>query len=272
MDNEASLATSLNIFSQSGNRSLSIDEMAKPILAWESSLIKRYNLKRTITISSELKTGGNAVLVVEQLEPWLEGLFEKPEYQAYAFELGGEAEKSAEASESIGSKLPIAFAIIVFLLMAQFNCVKKTTIILLTIPLGLIGVVAGLLLTNSYFGFVTLLGVISLSGIVINNAIVLIDRIEFEININGLAPGDAIVIAAQRRFRPIVLTTLTTLLGMLPLWFGGGELWETMAIAIIFGLLGGTILTLGVVPVLYASFFGVMPSDTCGTEKPVPIA
>ena len=141
----------------------------------------------------------------------------------------------------------------------------------MTIPLGMIGVVSGLLITGSYFGFMTFLGVISLSGIVINNAIVLIDRIEFEINHNGLARGDAIVIAAQRRLRPIVLTTLTTLLGMMPLWLGGGQLWESMAITIIFGLLGGTLLTLGVVPVMYSILFDAKPASDCGEHEPVPV-
>ena len=98
---------------------------------------------------------------------------------------------------------------------------------------------------------------ISLAGIVINNAIVLIDRIDTEINDNGLVPTDAIVEASQQRLRPILLTTLTTLGGMLPMWLGGGPMWEPMAIAIIFGLLFATVLTLGLVPVLYSLFFRV---------------
>ena len=102
-----------------------------------------------------------------------------------------------------------------------------------------------------------LLGIIALAGIVINNAIVLIDRIGIEIDQNGLPPARAIVEAAQRRFRPILLTTATTVAGLLPLWFGGGPMYEPMAIAIIFGLLFATMLTLGLVPVLYTLFFRV---------------
>ncbi|MDG2471885.1 MAG: efflux RND transporter permease subunit [Pseudomonadales bacterium] len=255
--NQASLTNSMNIFSQTGNRSYNLSELGSVLVAWEPALIKRYDLERTITISAELSRQGNAADIVAILEPWLERLFDRPEYSSYEFALGGEAEASAEANQSINEKIPVAFAIILFLLMTQFNSIKKTAIILLTIPLGLIGVVSGLLITGSYFGFMTFLGIISLSGIVINNAIVLIDRIEFEMINNGLARGEAIVVAAQRRLRPIVLTTLTTLLGMMPLWLGGGTLWETMAVTIIFGLLGGTLLTLGVVPVLYALFYGV---------------
>ncbi len=103
----------------------------------------------------------------------------------------------------------------------------------------------------------TILGVISLAGIVINNAIVLIDRIDFEQSANGLSAYEAIIEAAKRRMIPILLTTVTTIVGMIPLWFGGGVMWEPMAIAIIFGLLVSTILTLGVVPLLYSIFFKV---------------
>ncbi len=175
----------------------------------------------------------------------------------YRYELGGEEETSARANRSIVEQLPVAGLIILLLLIAQFNSIRRTAIILLTIPLGLIGVVAGLLLAQSYVGFMTLLGIIALAGIIINNAIVLIDRIRIEIDDNGLDPPRAVVEAAQGRFRPILLTTATTVAGLLPLWFGGGPMWEPLAIAIIFGLLGATVLTLGVVPVLYSLFFRV---------------
>jgi len=101
----------------------------------------------------------------------------------------------------------------------------------------------------------TFLGVISLAGIVINNAIVLIDRIRIECDENGLEPQKAIIESAQKRLRPILLTTATTIGGLTPLWLGGGPLWESMAVAIIFGLLFATILTLGLVPLLYSLFF-----------------
>ena len=127
----------------------------------------------------------------------------------------------------------------------------------MTIPLGLIGVVVGLLVGQSFFGFMTLLGIISLAGIVINNAIVLLERIKLEMDDNGLDHFEAIVTAAQTRARPIILTTATTVFGLVPLYLGGGEMWEPMALAIIGGLLVSTILTLCVIPVLYAVLFGV---------------
>ena len=106
-------------------------------------------------------------------------------------------------------------------------------------------------------GFVALLGVISLAGIVINNAIVMIDRIKIEIEINGMEPARAVIESAQRRIRPILLTTATTVGGLIPLWLGGGPLFEAMAIAILFGLLFATVLTLGFVPVMYRILFRI---------------
>jgi multidrug efflux pump len=175
----------------------------------------------------------------------------------YSYAYGGEVESSGKAQASIGAKLPIAGLLIVLLLVGQFNSIRKPAIILLTIPLGIIGVVFGLLVTNQVFGFMALLGIISLSGIVINNAIVLIDRIQIEIDENGLEPAQAVVEASQRRLRPILLTTGTTVGGLVPLWLGGGPLFESMAVAILFGLLFATVLTLGFVPVLYSLFFKV---------------
>jgi len=118
-------------------------------------------------------------------------------------------------------------------------------------------VIIGMLLTGSYFGFMAFLGVISLAGIVINNAIVLLDRIRIEEEELKKEPARAIVDAACQRFRPILLTTATTSLGLLPLWLGGGIMWEPMAISILFGLLFSTVLTLVFVPVMYSKFYGV---------------
>ncbi len=170
-------------------------------------------------------------------------------------------ESSVEASNSINEKLPIAGLIIVLLLVVQFNSIRKPFIILTTIPLGIIGVIIGLLVMRSYFGFMTLLGLISLAGVVINNAIVLIDRIRIEMEENGLEPQRAVVESAQRRLRPILLTTATTIGGLIPLYIGGGPMWEPMAVAIMFGLAFATLLTLGFVPVLYSLLFRVKFKD-----------
>ncbi len=253
--NDVTRLGSLNVYSQSG-AAVPLLQVADASVVWEPSVIRRRDQFRTVTVASDLEPGATASDIVARLRPWLaeEAAGWPP---GYRFAFGGEEESSVQANRSVTAKAPVAGLIILLLLVGQFNSLRRTAIILLTIPLGLIGVVAGLLLMQSYFGFMTLLGVIALAGIIINNAIVLIDRIRIEIDENGLEPPRAIVEAAQGRFRPILLTTATTVAGLLPLWFGGGPMWEPMAIAIIFGLLGATTLTLGVVPILYSVLFRV---------------
>ena len=246
----------LNVYAQLTGAAVPLRQVADVSVVWEPSTIRRRGRLKTVTISSELKPGAVAADAVAQLRPWLEA--ERAEWPlGYGFAFGGEEETSVKANRSIGRQLPVAGLIILLLLIGQFNSIRRTGIILLTVPLGLIGVAAGLVLARSYFGFMTLLGIIALAGIIINNAIVLIDRIRIEIEENKLDPPRAVIEAAQGRFRPILLTTATTVAGLLPLWFGGGPMWEPMAIAIIFGLLGATVLTLGVVPILYSLMFRV---------------
>lgn len=247
---------SINVYVQSSGRSVPFDQVADVELKFEPGVIERRNRLRTVTIEALVAPGHTASSVLNHIDPWLQE-FSADWSFGYSWEYGGEAETSGEANVSIAAKLPIAGLIIVLLLVGQFNSLRRPVIILLTIPLALIGVTAGLLAAKSYVGFMTLLGIISLSGIVINNAIVLIDRIDANIREHTMAPALAIVRAAEQRLRPILLTTATTVGGMLPLWFGGGPMWEPMAISIIFGLMFATVLTLGVVPVLYALFFRV---------------
>ena len=251
---------SLNIYSQATGRHVPLKQVADIELAWEPSRILRHNRYRTVTVSCRKEPHVTAAEISAAYVSWLEE-DGKTWSSGYTYEVGGEAEESAEANNSINDKLPIAGLIIVLLLVGQFNSFRRSTIILSTIPLGLIGVVVGLLAGRSYFGFMTFLGVISLSGIVINNAIVLLDRIRIEIEENGLDPQRAVVEAAQRRLRPILLTTVTTIGGLTPLLISGGGMWETMALAIMFGLLFATGLTLGLVPVLYSLFFRVKYKD-----------
>ncbi len=248
--------SSLNVYSQATGRSLPLEQVADLEVAWQPANIRRRNRLRTVTVAADLDPGFTAIAVNQQLVPLLDQ--DRAEWPlGYSYEIGGEDEASEEANASIGAKLPIAGLLIVLLLVAQFNSLRRPAIILITIPLGMIGVIFGLLVMRSYFGFMTLLGVVSLAGIVINNAIVLLDRIEIEQRENGLSPQRAIVESAQRRLRPILLTTMTTLGGLIPLYLGGGVMYQPMAVAIMFGLVFATLLTLGVVPVLYSLFFRV---------------
>jgi len=246
----------LNVYSQQTGRSVPLKQVADLEVEWQPAKIYRRNRLKSVEIYADLVPGVTAAEITNVLIPWLNEE-QKSWPVGYFYDLGGEYEQSDKGNQSIVAKLPIAGLIIILLLVGQFNSIRRPLIILMTIPLGLIGVIVGLLVAKSYFGFMTLLGVISLAGIVINNAIVLLDRIKIEIERNGLEPNRAVIEAAQRRLRPILLTTLTTVGGLLPLWLGGGPMWEPMAIAIMFGLVFATILTLGVVPVLYTLFFRV---------------
>jgi len=245
----------LSVYSQATRKSVPLRQIADIDVVWEAPLIKRRNRLRTVTVSCKLEPGANAAAVEQQLIPWLT---QRAETLApgYRFELGGESETSGKSQKSIADKLPIAGMIILLLLVTQFNSMRKPFIILATLPLGIIGVVCGLLVTQYSMGFMAFLGIISLSGIVINNAIVLIDRIDMEIK-GGRTPDQAVVEAAQRRLRPILLTTITTLAGLIPLWTGGGPMFQPMAVAIIFGLAFATVLTLGMVPLLYSLLFRI---------------
>ena len=247
---------SLAVYGQETGITVPLRQVPDIVVGWQPSTVVRRDGARTVTVGAQIAPPLIAAEVYDQLGPWLDE-FRDALGGRYLLEFGGEAETSGKASKSIADKLPVAGFIIVLLLVGQFNSIRKALIVLATIPLGLIGVAAGLLLADSFFGFMTLLGVVSLAGIVINNAIVLLERIQIEIDEGGLAPFEAIISAAQTRLRPILLTTATTVLGLLPLYLSGGEMWEPMAVAIMAGLLFSALLTLGVVPVLYALLFRV---------------
>ena len=245
----------LNVHEQATGRAVPLLQVADTEVVWEPSTVRRRNRTRTVTVGADVAPGVTPTEVVTALRPWLD------ERQAewpigFRYEFGGEEEGSIEANRSIVEKLPVGVVIILLLLVGQFNSIRRSVIVLLTIPLGYIGVVVGLLAAQSHFGFMALIGNVALAGIVINNAIVLIDRIGIELN-SGLDLQRAVVGAAQRRLRPILMTTATTVGGLIPLWLGGGPIWEPMAVAIIFGLVFATVLTLGVVPILYSLLFGI---------------
>ena len=254
----AMLESTLVFVPQTG-KSVPLTQVADVDILWKPPKIIRRDGQHTITVSSELINGVTAFDIKKKLDGKLREI-EWPLGYNYAY--GGQIESSNIAQKAVSAKFPIAAMIILILLMTQFNSLRRTGLILITIPLAIIGVVFGLIVTQSYFGFMTYLGVISLTGIVINNAIILIERIEHELTVTKLSPQDAIIEAAQRRMRPIMLTTMTTIGGLLPLWFTGGPLWEPMAIAIIFGLGFATVLTLGIVPIFYSILFKVQyPKD-----------
>ncbi|MBL4670769.1 MAG: efflux RND transporter permease subunit [Arenicella sp.] len=246
----------LSVYSQSTGNFVPLRQVADVKLVFEAGVIEHRDRVKTLSLKVQLKPEFNAAEVTAEIEPLLSN--ESGRWpDGYQYELGGESSESGDAGASIAAKLPIALLVILMLLVSQFNSIRSPIIILVTIPLGLIGVINGLIFAGSSFGFFTILGIIALSGIIINNAIVLIDRINVERFELDKEPRDAIMHACKQRLRPIFLATATTVLGMMPLVWGGTAMFKPMAISIIFGLSFATLLTLLVVPVLYSLFYRV---------------
>lgn len=244
------------VYVQTTGNAVPLSQVARIIPKWDYAKIMHHNLSRSITIKSEIREWATASEVTAQIRSWLDE--QAPKWPAgYRYELGGEAENTQDNMAAVTKYLPLSAGIIVFLLIFQFNGIRKTVMVLSTIPLGVIGVVIGLIVLKSYFGFMAFLGVISLAGIVINNAIVLIDRIDIEQNQFNRPPAQAIEAACSQRFRPIMLTTLTTTLGLIPLYLGGGSMWEPMAISIMVGLVFATGITLLFIPAFYSLLYRV---------------
>jgi multidrug efflux pump subunit AcrB len=190
-----------------------------------------------------------ASVVLSRVRPQVETLALPP---GYALAWWGEARDSARAQAGIAAGIPLFFGGMVLIVIALFDALRQPLVIWLTVPLALVGVTAGLLLTDQPFGFMALLGFMSLSGMLIENAIVLIDEIEV-LKKQGRPEHDAILSAGVSRLRPVAMAALTTALGMIPLLFDA--LFVAMAVAIISGLVVATVLTMVVVPVFYALVF-----------------
>ena len=246
----------MTIYSKTTGNSVPLKQVADVTIEWQPPIVYRRDRQRAIKIGVQLAPNITPSEVNADFRPWLLD-YSQTWPRGYKFQEGGEAEESNDANAAIAAKLPLAGMIVLLLLVGQFNSTRKTLIILTTIPLGMIGVTVGLIVANSIFGFMTILGVISLAGIVINNAIVLIDRINIEVEEEGKDLPMAILDAAKQRMRPILVTTVTTMGGMLPLWISHDPMFETLAIAVIFGLAFATVITLLFVPVLYAILYRV---------------
>jgi multidrug efflux pump subunit AcrB len=213
---------------------------------WLPAGIEQRNGQTLNTVTANLESGVGYNQVLSELRARLVAM---PLPAGTRIEWGGDAEGSGDANRNIAVMAPIGLLLLLFFLLLQFNSFRRTGIVLVTVPLAAVGVIPGLVLSGQPFGFQSLLGVIALVGIVLNNAIVLIDRIDERLRV-GDRIGEAVMDAVQRRLRPILLTTATTVAGMLPLAFSSSTLWPPMAWAIISGLLASTVLTLLVIPAL----------------------
>jgi multidrug efflux pump subunit AcrB len=222
-------------------------------------VIKRRDHAPTLTVQavSMTKTAGELEEAVEpQIEAIVSGLG-----RGFWWEWGGESESSTDAQAALFAFVPLALLGVVVCLVGQFNSVRKPIVVVLTVPLAFTGVAIGLLVANGLNSFMALLGILSLIGIVVNNAIVMLEQIDVEQK-GGLEPYDAIVTACLARLRPILMTALTTILGMMPIIISRDPLFYDLAVAIAFGLAFATVLTLGLAPVLYATVLRVpSPSE-----------
>jgi multidrug efflux pump subunit AcrB len=254
---QAALNTNLGstlIYLEGGGTPVPLSSIAKIEVAFEPAMMMRRDKERSITV-----TGGNPTLtatsVVEQLAPKIDAL-KLP--GGYRIELGGEIEDAADTNDALLMYMPHAFVAMLLLFIWQFNSIRKLAIILLCVPFTLIGVSLSLVLTGYPFSFMATFGVLSLAGIIVNNAVLLLERIEVERQ-EGYSVKVATVNAAVKRLRPIIMTKLTCITGLVPLLLFGGSLWEGMAITMIGGLALGTLITLGLIPILYDLLFSTVP-------------
>jgi len=249
------------VFPSAGGSPIQLGEIATISLEPKPGRIQSEDLIKTLTIE------GRPLLVspedmIAQIQPQIDEIAASLP-PGHFLEYDGIIEQTAEGNEELFSNFPLMIALIIVLLVLQFGGFKRAGIVFLILPLSIIGAAIGLLLLQASFGFMVILGLFALFGILINNAIVLIDRIDIEraAITEGTdkdydeAAFEAIISACLRRFRPIIMTMITTIVGLLPLIIGQDVLFYGMASAIAGGLIVGTVLTLGVVPVLYAMFF-----------------
>jgi multidrug efflux pump subunit AcrB len=236
-------------------RMIPLSQLARLETAWRPAAIRHRNSRRVVTVSSQLAGGVPFSQVLKELAPRLKRLALPPEIQI-AF--GGEAEGSGEANAALMKSLPIGMLLLIGVLLAEFNSFKRVGLILMTVPLAAAGIVPGLLIGHQPFGFMSLLGVFALVGIVVNNAIVMLEVVEARRK-EGAAVHAAVEEAVARRIRPILLTTATTVAGLLPLALSASSLWPPLAWAMISGLLAATLLTLVVLPAACRLVFARAP-------------
>ncbi|MCP4687905.1 MAG: TolC family protein [Desulfobacterales bacterium] len=226
-------------------------QTTKTRVAWQPAAIHHRNGPRVVTASAQLAPGFSFSDALSDLKPRLAAL-DLPRGVRAGF--GGDAEGSGEANANLLKTFPIGLLLLLAVLLAEFNSFRRVAIILFTVPLAAAGVIPGLLIGDQPFGFMSMLGVIALVGIVVNNAIVLMEVVE-ERRREGASVNEALEDAVKRRIRPILLTTVTTVAGLLPLAFSSSTLWPPLASAMISGLLGSTFLTLVAAPALYRILF-----------------
>ncbi|MBK6323092.1 MAG: efflux RND transporter permease subunit [Burkholderiales bacterium] len=246
-------------------KSIPLTQIAKPTFTWEPGVMWRDGRDYAITVQGDIAEGLQGATVTAELLPQLRALeasWKAKGMTAYRIEVAGAVEESSKGSASIVAGIPIMLFITFTLLMLQLHSFSRAMLVFLTGPLGIAGVAGALLVSGRPFGFVALLGVIALMGMIQRNSVILIDQIEQD-RAAGIPTWDAIVESAVRRLRPIVLTAAAAVLAMVPLSRSG--FWGPMAVAIMGGLIVATVLTLLALPAMYAAWFRVK------REAPAPV-
>jgi len=237
-------------------RSIPLTQIAKPTFVWEPGVMWREGRDYAITVQGDIAEGLQGATVTAELLPTLRKI--EADWQnrggAYRIVVAGAVEESSKGSSSIAAGVPVMLFITFTLLMLQLHSFSRAMLVFLTGPLGIAGVAAALLSFGRPFGFVALLGVIALMGMIQRNSVILIDQIEQDRS-RGVPAWDAIVESAVRRLRPIVLTAAAAVLAMIPL--SRSVFWGPMAVAIMGGLIVATVLTLLALPAMYAAWFRV---------------
>jgi len=244
-----------------------LQQIARIEYAHEEPILWRRNRDMAITVRSDVADGVQAPDVTSQISPKLQEIRDSLE-PAYRIEAGGAFEESAKGNASIFVLFPLMVVVMLTLLMIQLQSFSRLILVFLTAPLGIVGASLGLNVANKPFGFVALLGLIALAGMIMRNAVILVDQIETDVA-QGRTRREAIVEATVRRARPVVLTALAAILAMIPL--SRSAFWGPMAITIMGGLFVATFLTLLYLPGLYALWFR-KSLDQRGTVAPGDLA
>ena len=245
-------------------KSIPLTQIAKPTFGWEPGVMWRDGRDYSITVQGDIVEGLQGATVTAELLPALrklEASWKDKGLTAYRIEVAGAVEESSKGSSSIAAGIPIMLFVTFTLLMLQLHSFSRAMLVFLTGPLGIAGVAGALLLSGKPFGFVALLGVIALMGMIQRNSVILIDQIEQD-RAAGIPAWDAIVESAVRRLRPIVLTAAAAVLAMVPL--SRSVFWGPMAVSIMGGLIVATVLTLLALPAMYAAWFRVKRESTTG--------
>ena len=238
-------------------RSIPLAQIARPVFAWEPGVMWRQNRDFAITVQCDIAEGLQGATVTAELLPALKALEKQwlaKGFSGYNIDVAGAVEQSSKGSDSIAAGVPVMLFLTFTLLMLQLRSFSRSLLVFITGPLGIAGAAAGLLIFGKPFGFVALLGVIALMGMIQRNSVILIDQIEQERS-RGLPAWDAIVESAVGRLRPIVLTAAAAVLAMIPL--SRSVFWGPMAVCIMGGLIVATVLTLLALPAMYAAAFKV---------------